>query len=135
MIKIEHRLFSFISINWRGKPAATYRTVVELIAATTTRTGLKVADAELAAVPLKPHEWHPDWNLLDRAPITAQLIAPRPLAVAAQDPAGTEQAGPVDGFDLYVLAGLGGGDHVAVSYVEADVEHIVWGAVEDEVTR
>jgi len=75
--KIEHRLFSFISMNWRGKPLTTYRTVVELIAATTTRTGLKVqaaldtgyyptgvkiTDAELAAVPLQRHEWHGDWN-------------------------------------------------------------------------
>ncbi len=75
--KIEHRLFSFISMNWRGKPLRTYRTVVELIAATTTTTGLrveaerdqgsyptgiKVSDAELAAVPLQPHAFHPDWN-------------------------------------------------------------------------
>ena len=75
--KIEHRLFSFITINWRGKPLTTYRTVVELIAATTTKTGLrveadldqgsypigvKVTDEELAAVPLQPHTWHPDWN-------------------------------------------------------------------------
>jgi len=75
--KIEHRLFSFISMNWRGRPLTTYRTVVELIAATTTRTGLKVqaaldtgyyptgvkvSDAELAAVPLQRHEWHGEWN-------------------------------------------------------------------------
>lgn len=75
--KIEHRMFSFISMNWRGKPLTTYRTVVELIAATTTCTGLKVqadldtghypigvkiTDKQLAAVPLQPHEWHPDWN-------------------------------------------------------------------------
>ena len=75
--KIEHRLFSFISMNWRGKPLMTYRTVVGLIAATTTSTGLKVqsdldtgyyptgvkiADAELRAVPIKRHDWHPDWN-------------------------------------------------------------------------
>jgi hypothetical protein len=75
--KIEHRLFSFITINWRGKPLTTYRTVVELIAATTTKTGLriqadldqgsyptgvKITDAELAAVPLQPHTWHPHWN-------------------------------------------------------------------------
>lgn len=60
-----------------GKPLTTYRTVVELIAATTTRTGLKVeadldtgfyptgvkvSDAELRALPLQPHEWHSDWN-------------------------------------------------------------------------
>jgi hypothetical protein len=82
--KIEHRLFSFISINWRGKPLTTYRVIVELIAATTTRTGLrveadldtgsyplkqKVSDAELAALPLRRHQWHPDWNYsLDPAP-------------------------------------------------------------------
>jgi len=75
--KIEHRLFSFISINWRGRPLTTYRVIVELIAATTTSTGLrvqadldtgsyplkqKVTDAELAAIPLRRHEWHGDWN-------------------------------------------------------------------------
>jgi hypothetical protein len=75
--KIEHRLFSFISINWRGKPLTTYRTIVELIAATTTSAGLrveadldtghyplgqKVTDAELAATPLRRHDWHGDWN-------------------------------------------------------------------------
>jgi hypothetical protein len=64
-------------MNWRGKPLRTYRTVVELIAATTTLTGLtvqadldqgsypigvKIADAELAAVPLQRHTWHGDWN-------------------------------------------------------------------------
>jgi hypothetical protein len=75
--KIEHRLFSFITMNWRGKPLTTYRTVVELIAATTTKTGLrveadvdtrpypigvKISDKELAEVPLQPHDWHPNWN-------------------------------------------------------------------------
>ncbi|MCL5445607.1 MAG: ISAzo13 family transposase [Actinobacteria bacterium] len=75
--KIEHRLFSFISMNWRGKPLTTYRTVVELIAGTTTRTGLKVqadldtgsyptgvkiTDKQLEAVPIERHDWHPDWN-------------------------------------------------------------------------
>jgi Rhodopirellula transposase DDE domain len=81
--KVEHRLFSFISINWRGKPLTTYRTIVELIAATTTRTGLrvradldtgyyplgqKVSDAELAAAPITGHDWHPDWNYSIRPP-------------------------------------------------------------------
>lgn len=75
--KIEHRMFSFISMNWRGKPLTTYRTVIELIAATTTKTGLKIdadldtgyyptgikiKDAELAAIPIQRHEWHGDWN-------------------------------------------------------------------------
>src|SRR4029077_3927106 len=40
--KIEHRLFSFITMNWRGKPLRSYRTIVQLIAATVTDTGLKV---------------------------------------------------------------------------------------------
>ena len=75
--KIEHRMFSFISMNWRGRPLVSYRTIVELIPATTTRKGLsiraegtqtttrpgvKVTDAELAAVPLRRHEFHGDWN-------------------------------------------------------------------------
>ena len=75
--KIEHRLFSFITINWRGKPLRSYRTIVQLIAATTTETGLKVraeldenkypkgikvSDAQLAAVNLSRHAFHGDWN-------------------------------------------------------------------------
>jgi transposase len=75
--KIEHRLFSFISINWRGKPLESLQVIVSLIAATTTRTGLevyaqldersypdkiKVTDAELAAVRLEGHAFHPEWN-------------------------------------------------------------------------
>ena len=75
--KIEHRLFSFITINWRGKPLRSYRTIVQLIAATTTETGLsvraeldenkypkgvKVPDAQLAAVNISPHSFHGDWN-------------------------------------------------------------------------
>jgi hypothetical protein len=42
MDQIEHRLFSFITINWRGKPLRSFRTIVQLIAATTTDTGFKV---------------------------------------------------------------------------------------------
>jgi hypothetical protein len=75
--KIEHRLFSFISINWRGKPLRSYRTIVQLIAATTTDTGLKVraelderkypkgvkvSEAQMAAVNLSRHSFHGDWN-------------------------------------------------------------------------
>jgi len=75
--KIEHRLFSFITINWRGKPLRSYRTIVQLIAATTTKAGLKVraeldqrkypkgvkvSDAQLAAVNILPHAFHGDWN-------------------------------------------------------------------------
>ena len=75
--KIEHRLFSFITINWRGKPLRSYRTIVQLIAATTTDAGLrvraeldenkypkgvKVSDTQLAAVNLFRHAFHGEWN-------------------------------------------------------------------------
>ncbi len=75
--KIEHRLFSFITMNWRGRPLTSYRVIVELIANTTTRkglkvqaaldqghypTGIKISDQQLAAVPLTRHDWHGDWN-------------------------------------------------------------------------
>jgi hypothetical protein len=75
--KIEHRLFSFISMNWRGRPLTSIRTIIELIAATTTATGLtvhaaydpgwyptgvKITDRQVAAIPLTRHPWHGDWN-------------------------------------------------------------------------
>jgi Rhodopirellula transposase DDE domain len=75
--KIEHRLFSFITQNWRGKPLVSYQAIVQLISGTTTRTGLnvkcaidpnlypagiKVSDAEMAAIDIKPHEFHGEWN-------------------------------------------------------------------------
>ena len=75
--KIEHRLFSFISQNWRAKPLVSYRVIVDLIAATTTKTGLTVrceidenlypkgvvvSDAEMAAINIQRHEFHGDWN-------------------------------------------------------------------------
>ena len=75
--KIEHRLFSFISMNWRGRPLTDVRTIVELIAATTTQTGLtvqaaydpnwypkgeRITDADYASIPLSTHDWHGEWN-------------------------------------------------------------------------
>ena len=75
--KIEHRLFSFISMNWRGKPLLSYQVIVSLIAATTTHAGLrveaaldrntypagvKVPDAELKRVNLKRARFHGEWN-------------------------------------------------------------------------
>ena len=75
--KIEHRLFSFITLNWRGRPLTDYRTIVSLIAATTTRTGLtvkarldrraykrgiKVSAKEMKSLNLTPHEFHGEWN-------------------------------------------------------------------------
>jgi len=75
--KVEHRLFSFISTNWRGEPLRDYETIVKLIAKTTTAKGLKVVcrldrrryplgrkvtDAEFATVRLYPKRFHGDWN-------------------------------------------------------------------------
>jgi transposase len=75
--KIEHRLFSFITQNWRGKPLYDLVTVVNLISHTTTSkgllvksavdtnvypTGIEVSDAELASVRLTPHDFHGEWN-------------------------------------------------------------------------
>ena len=75
MNKVEHRLFSFISMNWRGKPLRSYRTVVQLIAATKTDTGLtvraeldenkypkgiKVSDAQFTAINISHHSFHGD---------------------------------------------------------------------------
>ncbi len=75
--KIEHRLFSFITGNWRGKPLVSHQVIVQLIAATTTKTGLevrceldpatypagvKVSDDEFAAVNILRHDFHGEWN-------------------------------------------------------------------------
>jgi transposase len=83
--KIEHRLFSFISLNWRGKPLVSHQVIVNLIAATTTKSGLwvraeidpgkypkgvKVSDKEVAAIRLERDQFHGEWNY---------TIVPRPV--------------------------------------------------------
>jgi len=75
--KIEHQLFSSISINWRGKPLTSFETVIELISHTTTRqgltvtavkdtnsypTGIKVSDEDLATLSITREAFHGDWN-------------------------------------------------------------------------
>ena len=75
--KIEHRLFSFISSNWRGEPLRDYETIINLIAATTTAKGLKVtcrldrrkyptgravSDEQMRQVNLQPNKFHGEWN-------------------------------------------------------------------------
>jgi hypothetical protein len=75
--KIEHRMFSHITQNWRGRPLISHEVILQLIANTTTKTGLKiyaeldsgyypigikVSDAELAALHLKRADFHGDWN-------------------------------------------------------------------------
>jgi len=84
--KVEHRLFSAISQNWRGRPLVSHEVVVQLIGATTTRTGLRVrseldtnryplgrsvSDAELDAIYLRRDGFHGEWNysLLPRLPL------------------------------------------------------------------
>ena len=83
--KIEHRLFSFISQNWRGKPLVSHQVIVNLISATTTKTGLrvraeidpgkypkgvKVSDEEVASIRIARDEFHGEWNytILPRLP-------------------------------------------------------------------
>jgi transposase len=75
--KIEHRLFSYISINWRGKPLTSIETIIELLSHTTTEkgltvqavidkniypTGIKVTDKEMAEINMVRNEFHGDWN-------------------------------------------------------------------------
>jgi hypothetical protein len=75
--RIEHRLFAYISQNWRGKPLVSHQVIIQLIGATTTDTGLtvtcdidagcyprgiKVSDAEMDAINIEHHTFHGDWN-------------------------------------------------------------------------
>ena len=75
--KVEHRMFSFISLNWQGKPLVSYETVINLIGATCTATGLrvkakldtrfyeagvKITDAEMEQINLRTHRTNPEWN-------------------------------------------------------------------------
>ncbi len=59
--KIEHRLFSFITMNWRGRPLISHEVIVNLIASTKTRSGLTVR-AELDTVKIERNEFHGEWN-------------------------------------------------------------------------
>jgi hypothetical protein len=94
--KIEHRLFSHISMNWRGRPLTSHEVIVNTIAATTTATGLRVraelddgayptgaqiSDAQMAALAITRHGWHGDWN-----------YTLHPLPPAQQAPAGPAPA-------------------------------------------
>jgi Rhodopirellula transposase DDE domain len=75
--RIEHRLFAFITMNWRGKPLVSHQVIVQLIGATTTETGLKVcceidgilypkgvevSDEEIRAINLTHDKFHGEWN-------------------------------------------------------------------------
>jgi len=93
--KIEHRLFSYITMNWRGRPLTSHEVIVNTIAATTTRTGLtvragldhgsypegvKVSDEQMDALPIDRHDWHGDWNYTLRPEPPAPPPPPRPPA-------------------------------------------------------
>ncbi len=75
--RIEHRLVTFTSMSWRGQPLTQVRTIVEMIASTSTTSGLtiqatfepnwqakgvKIIDPELSSIPVLPHNWHGEWN-------------------------------------------------------------------------
>src|SRR5690242_8555419 len=92
--KIEHRLFSHVTMNWRGRPLTSHDVIISSIAATTTRTGLtvqarlddgsyptgvKVSNAQMAALPISRHPFHGEWN-----------YTLHPAALAAQPPAGND---------------------------------------------
>ena len=93
--KVEHRLFSHITTNWRGRPLTSHDVIINSIAATTTRTGLtvqarldegsyptgvKVTNAQMAALPISRHPFHGDWN-----------YTLHPAGHTAGPPAGNEQ--------------------------------------------
>jgi transposase len=99
---IEHRLFSHISMNWRGRPLTSHEVIINTIAATTTRAGLRVhaeldtrhyptgeaiSDARMAALPITRHDWHGDWNY-------SLHPAPPPPAGDAGDPAAARPQRP-----------------------------------------
>lgn len=86
--KIEHRLFSFISMNWRGKPLTSFETIVNLISSTTNKAGLtvaagidlneypkgiKVSDAQMRMIDISRHEFHGEWNYTLRPQVTLDL--------------------------------------------------------------
>jgi Rhodopirellula transposase DDE domain len=95
---IEHRLFSAITMNWRGRPLTSHQVIINTIAATTTATGLtvhaeldpgayevgvKISDAQMAGLPLDRHHWHGDWNYTLRP----QHPTPQPAQPAPRPPA------------------------------------------------
>jgi hypothetical protein len=98
---IEHRLFSHITMNWRGRPLTSHEVVVNTIAATTTRTGLTVhseldtgsyptgitiSDQQMATLPIACHDWHGDWNYtLHPEQTTPVHPSPAPASPPAPD--------------------------------------------------
>lgn len=101
--KIEHRLFSHITMNWRGRPLTSHEVMLQTIAATTSRTGLtvhaaldggeyptgiRVSDDEIAALPITRHRFHGDWNytLHPQRPVDATTTGSTPDEALADRP-------------------------------------------------
>jgi hypothetical protein len=99
--KIEHRLFSHITMNWRGRPLTSHEVIVQAIAATTTRAGLrvraeldtatyppgvKISNEQMAALPIHRHDWHGDWNYTLHPAPPAPPPAPAPRAGRGERP-------------------------------------------------
>jgi hypothetical protein len=101
--KIEHRLFSHITMNWRGRPLTSHEVMLQTIAATTSRsgltvhaeldsgeypTGIRVSDDEIAALPITRHRFHGDWNytLHPRRPTGAATTSSAPDKTLANRP-------------------------------------------------
>jgi hypothetical protein len=98
---IEHRLFSHITMNWRGRPLSSHDVIINTIAATTTATGLHicagldpgryptgmtVSSQQITALPLRRHPWHGDWNYTLAPQPPAPLPPPAPPARAPEHP-------------------------------------------------
>jgi len=101
--KIEHRLFSHITMNWRGRPLTSHEVILNTIASTTTRTGLrvraeldegtyptgiKISDEQLATLPITLHHWHGDWNYTlnpHQPPPTPTTSDPPPARTTRRD--------------------------------------------------
>ncbi|WP_326740645.1 ISAzo13 family transposase [Streptomyces sp. NBC_01022] len=100
--KIEHRLFSHITMNWRGRPLTSHEVMIQTMAATTSRTGLTVqaeldsgeyptgirtSDDEIAALPITRHRFHGDWNYtLHPQPVDAAATGSTPDEALADRP-------------------------------------------------
>lgn len=102
--RIEHRLFSHITLNWQGTPLTSHEVILNTIAATTTRTGLtvhaqldtdtyttgvRISDDHLNALPLDRHDWHGEWNY------TLRPDTPTPAPTATADPTTDPTTDPV----------------------------------------
>jgi Rhodopirellula transposase DDE domain len=102
--KVEHRLFSHITMNWRGRPLTSHEVIVNTIAAATTAAGLtvraepgpgsypdgvKVSDQQMACLPRDPHDWHGDWNYTLHPQPPAPAPPPRPPASPSAPPGRT----------------------------------------------